>query len=148
MADMNKRVVLLIEDNEDHADIVRFHIAEHAPDIEVKWIDDGEKAIGYFSDQSMSLPWLVLLDIKLPKYDGHEVLTHIRVNENLKSIPVVIFTTSSAYKDIETAFGHGANSYILKPMEAGEFSAVIAKIIDYWSLNQQAKKIDRLHADA
>ena len=92
-------------------------------------------------------PWLVLLDIKLPKYDGHEVLSHLKANEILRKIPVVMFTTSNAMSDIEAALVNGANSYVQKPTQAGEFGSVIAKILDYWALNQHGIMVERMNSD-
>ena len=138
MSEQMKRTILLVEDNTDHA-----------PDIDVVWLNDGEIAINHIAEKhAMSngnYPWLVLLDIKLPKYSGHEVLARLKSDEKLKMIPVVMFTTSNVTKDIEAALMQGANSYIQKPMELGEFGSVIGKIIDYWSLDQHRVIIERLN---
>ncbi len=136
MTEQAKKIVLLVEDDKDHADIVCFHISEYAPEIEVVWLHDGEAAIHYIEEGHDQWPWIVLLDIKLPKYDGHEVLSHMKAKETFNNIPVIIFTTSNALNDIEQALSLGANSYIKKPIKAGEFGSVITEIIDYWSLNQ------------
>lgn len=147
MTEQKKRSILLIEDNKDHAEITQFHITDHAPDIDVVWLNDGELAINHIVEKHAlsdgTYPWLVLLDIKLPKYSGHEVLARLKSDERLKKIPVVMFTTSNVTKDIESALMQGANSYIQKPMELGEFGSVIAKIIDYWSLDQHRVMIER-----
>ena len=149
MSEQMKRTILLVEDNKDHAEITQFHITDHAPDIDVVWLNDGEIAINHIAEKhAMSngnYPWLVLLDIKLPKYSGHEVLARLKSDEKLKMIPVVMFTTSYVTKDIEAALMQGANSYIQKPMELGEFGSVIGKIIDYWSLDQHRVIIERLN---
>ena len=83
-----------------------------------------------------TLPDLILLDLKLPKYNGHEILKAFKQHEILKIIPIIIFTTSSARKDINMAYENGANSYILKPIEVGKFRKIIEKIFDYWSINE------------
>lgn len=149
MSEQMKKTILLVEDNEDHAEITKFHITDHAPDIDVYWLNDGELAIDHIvknhAISNGTYPWLILLDIKLPKYSGHEVLERLKSDKKLKKIPVVMFTTSSMDKDVETAMMEGANSYIQKPMDLGEFGSVIAKIIDYWSLDQHRQMMERLN---
>jgi len=146
------RTILLIEDNEDHAEITQFYINEYADDIEVIWLSDGKIAIDHIleinGNSKRIYPWLILLDINLPKYDGHEVLLRLKSNQSLKEIPVVMFTTSNSNQDIETALKGGANSYIQKPIEPDEFASTIAKIIDYWSLNQHEIIVNNLNHHA
>ncbi len=149
MSEQTKRTILLIEDDKDHAEITQFHITDHAPDINVVWLSDGEAAINHIvKEHALSngaYPWLVLLDIKLPKYSGHEVLARLKSDETLKKIPVVMFTTSNVATDVDKAMIRGANSYIQKPMELGNFGSVIAKIIDYWSLDQHRLIFEKLN---
>ncbi len=141
--------LLLIEDNFDHAEITRFYIHEYAPDIQITWLKDGQEAIDHIlhirEHHQTPYPWLILLDIKLPKYDGHEVLSRLKATTELKSIPVVIFTTSNSNKDITTALQNGANSYLQKPVEPDDFENVIIKMIDYWRLNQHNQIIEQLN---
>jgi len=148
----NNRTLLLVEDNEDHAEITQFYIKEHAADIDIIWLNDGKAAIDHILEINGNgkglYPWLILLDIKLPKYDGHEVLLRLKSNQALKEIPVVMFTTSNSNQDIETALKGGANSYIQKPIEPDEFASAINKIIDYWSLNQHGIIVDSLNSHA
>ena len=74
--------------------------------------------------------------MKLPKYDGHEILNRIKSSKRLAGIPVVIFSTSNSGKDIKRALSSYANSYIVKPMEADQYGEVINEILQYWELNQ------------
>jgi len=138
----SKRDILLIEDNADHAEIATFHIREYAPGINITWLKDGEAAMDHIEhhnhDESTPYPWLILLDIKLPKYDGHEVLARIKADNTMRKVPVVIFTTSNALVDIDRAISAGANSYIQKPVTMDGFGDVISKMIDYWSIDQHA----------
>ncbi|OIO71444.1 MAG: two-component system response regulator [Zetaproteobacteria bacterium CG_4_9_14_3_um_filter_49_83] len=144
-----KKNILLIEDNCDHAEIACFHIAEYAPEIKVTWLRDGEMAIHHIehhgTGENNPYPWLILLDIKLPKFDGHEVLARIKANSFMRKVPVVMFTTSNATPDIDRAILAGANSYIQKPATIDGFSDVIAKMIDYWSLDQHAVLLEGLN---
>ncbi len=148
----NNRTILLIEDNEDHAEITRFYVNEYAADIKVVWLNDGKAAMDHIleinENREQSYPWLILLDIKLPKYNGHEVLSRLKSNQTLREIPVVMFTTSTSNQDIDAALKGGANSYIQKPIEPDGYAFTIAKIIDYWSLNQHGIIVDNLNKHA
>ncbi|MAY42299.1 MULTISPECIES: response regulator [unclassified Neptuniibacter] len=130
--------ILLVEDDDDHAELAEFHINNYC-DIEVVRLSDGEEAMSYIAlleNNEKPLPWLVLLDLKIPKYDGHEILTKIKSSTNLLKCPVVMFTTSNSNKDIKKALDLKANSYILKPTELGMYGDVLEEMIDYWKLDQ------------
>jgi len=148
----SKQTLLLVEDNDDHAEIIQYYIEEYDPSIEVIRLSDGKSAIDHIlemnSNNKECYPWLILLDIKLPKYDGHEILLRLKSDSTLTKIPVVVFTTSNSSKDIETALKRGANSYIQKPTEPDKFATTIATIIDYWSLNQHGIIIEGLNRHA
>jgi DNA-binding response OmpR family regulator len=95
---------------------------------------DGKAAVDFFESLTdpEERPDLVLLDINLPKKNGHEVLQYIKQNESYNLIPVIMLTTSSSERDILSAYKHYANCYITKPMDVAEFIAAIAKIEDFW----------------
>lgn len=100
---------------------------------------DGEEALdfvyrrGRYQDTSLApLPDLILLDIRMPRVDGLEVLKVIKSDENFKKIPVLILTVSDRDTDIRTAYEYGANSYIVKPIELSGFANIIIKIEEYW----------------
>lgn len=80
----------------------------------------------------LSIPSIILLDLNLPGTDGRKVLEEIKQDEKLKTIPVIVFTTSSNPKDIETCYRFGVNSYILKPMSVQKSKHVMQSIVDYW----------------
>ena len=91
--------------------------------------------------ESSPLPDLVILDLRLPKLDGHEVLTAIKQSEDLKSIPVVVFTTSDNKEDIAQAYRNHADSYLVKPFGFGVFSELIRELSSYWhALNRYPGK--------
>jgi len=131
--------ILLIEDNDTHAEITEFYIKEACEDAVINRIVDGEKAVEYIRKGEAGpgpLPQLILLDLKMPRFDGHEVLLEIKKNKIFKHIPVVIFTTSNSKSDVRKAFTNHANSFIIKPIEEGKFKEVIRLIINYWKLNE------------
>ncbi len=131
--------LLLVEDNDDHAELTEFYIKDCRPELKVCRLRDGAQAMAYIEQSEaagQSLPWLVLLDLKLPKYDGHEVLAKIKRSSRLAKIPVVIFSTSNSGKDIERALSCHANSYIVKPMEADKYGEVISELLTYWELDE------------
>jgi CheY-like chemotaxis protein len=87
---------------------------------------------GSFTEQLAPRPTIVLLDLNLPETDGREVLRTVKNNDALKSIPIVVFTTSDSEKDIEESYRNGANSYITKPVDLDELYEVIASFKNYW----------------
>ncbi len=100
---------------------------------------DGDDALNYLfnegkyqDDSTYPRPSLILLDLNLPGTDGKEVLAEIKSNDTLKTIPVVIFTTSSNPDDINKCYEKGANSYINKPMDLDEMSRIVKSLLEYW----------------
>ncbi len=133
------RNILLIEDSDEHAELAQFYISEHRPEINVIRVTDGGRAMTYLDsvrNRQQPIPWLCLLDLQLPKYDGHEILATIKSDALLRIIPVVVFTTSAAPKDIRRALDNHANSVITKPMGADRYEHAIELILSYWELNQ------------
>ena len=131
--------VLLIEDNDDHAELTEFYLNESMDNVEIERLSDGHLALRHLQavmSGEHPLPWLILLDLKLPKYDGHEILTFLKQNALLSTIPVVVFTTSDSSKDVSLALENHANSYITKPMQPDHYGLVIDEILKYWQLNQ------------
>jgi CheY-like chemotaxis protein len=134
--------VLLVEDEPAHAEIVRrnflnFRIVNRP--IELVHVDDGQKALNYlfrreeFHDPSLSpRPNLILLDLRLPKVDGLEVLTTIKSDADLALLPVVVLTTSAAEADMAKAYGNHANSYLVKPMDLSLFRKLMDDLSLYW----------------
>ena len=115
--------ILLIEDNEGDILLTTEAFEDSKIAHHITAIRDGEQAISYFEDltDKQEMPHLVLLDINLPKVNGHEVLTYIKSNEKYKSIPVIMLTTSSAEKDILQSYKNHANCYITKSIDVADF---------------------------
>lgn len=126
--------ILLVEDNEGDILLTTDALEDSRIVNRVTVIRDGKAAVDFFSALSNSddKPDLVLLDINLPKKNGHEVLQFIKKSEQYNQIPVIMLTTSSSERDILSAYKHYANCYITKPIDVSEFIKAIAKIQDFW----------------
>ena len=137
---MNEFVlVMLIEDNPDHAELVMRTLAEHQVINQIRHFTEGQSALDYlfrrgeFTDPATSpRPSLVLLDLRLPRVDGLEILKEIKNSDELRCIPVVILTTSEAERDIARAYLNHANSYLVKPVGFEEFNKLMEDMGFYW----------------
>lgn len=136
--------IILIEDNHFEAELAIKALQKHIPANKLVHIDDGEEALDfifskgkYKERKSLPLPKLILLDLKLPKVDGLEILKEIKSNPVTKAIPVVILTSSHEERDIIESYKLGANSYLVKPVNFESFSKSIAELGFYWLLLNQ-----------
>ncbi len=131
--------VLLVEDNADHAEMILRTLADHRVANNIHHVSDGEMALDYlyrrgeFADAAnCPVPNVILLDLRLPKVDGLEVLKTVKQDAALKKIPVVILTTSSAESDVARAYEYRANSYLVKPIDFGQFTKMMEDLGFYW----------------
>lgn len=138
--------ILLVEDNVDHAALIIRCLKKN------KWVNrldhvcDGDEALKYLYNQKdlcdpcdAPKPQLILLDLRLPKVSGLEVLKEIKSNEYLRMIPVVVLSTSNAEQDIAQAYDYHANSYLVKPLDFSAFSQLMDGVATYWlSVNYRA----------
>ncbi len=131
--------VLLVEDNSAHAELIIRWLEAHEVAGRVFHVNDGEAALDYifnrgqYSDtESFPRPRLVLLDLRLPKIDGLEVLTRIKATPEIENVPVIILTTSAAQRDLEKAYQNHVNSYLVKPMDHDKFKSLLNEIGYYW----------------
>jgi CheY-like chemotaxis protein len=128
--------ILLVEDNEGDIFLTKEALEEAKMITKLTVVRDGTEAIEFLApskEQSENiLPDLVLLDVNLPRKNGHEVLQYIKSQELLKHIPVIMLTTSSSQRDIDLAYKNYVNSYITKPVEAEEYVSLVAAIEEYW----------------
>lgn len=133
--------ILLVEDNMDDAELAILALRKRNIANSIVHLENGAEALdflfgkGRYAERNLSnKPKVILLDLKMPKVDGLEVLKEIKANEQTKSIPVVILTSSRQNPDIERAYLLGANSYMVKPVEFDNFTKVVAEIGMYWLL--------------
>lgn len=132
-------VILLVEDDPAHAEIVKRNFEGFRVGNRIIHVDDGQKAVDYLyrrgefaEPQSSPRPGLILLDLRLPKIDGLEILEKVKSDPDLCQIPVVILTTSAAEADMLGAYKNHANSYMVKPVTFQEFSEIMNIIGYYW----------------
>lgn len=128
--------ILLVEDNKGDIVLTTEALEEGKIANTLSVVRDGWEAIQYLEQNEgygeATRPDLVLLDINLPKVNGHEVLQHIKTSEQLKHIPVIILTTSSDQVDINKSYQNHTNCYITKPMDVDNFMKIISSIEDFW----------------
>ena len=128
--------VLLVEDNTDHVELILEALENNGIVSSIAVVHDGESALDYLFHRNnyteAPRPELIILDIKLPKIDGIEVLKKVKADGSLKMIPVIMLTTSDTDRDIRQSYLYGANSYIVKPVTAEKFMDTIRQIKQYW----------------
>jgi len=128
--------ILLVEDNPGDAELAREALAEAKVKNNIYWVEDGEEAIAFLSQQGKYVdaprPDVILLDLNLPKKDGREVLAEVKSNDDWKRIPVVILTASEAESDILKTYNLHANCYITKPLDLDQFLKVVKAIESFW----------------
>lgn len=128
--------VLLIEDSVDDAELTIRALRKRNLANSLYHVEDGLQALEFLhgGDESRPPPRVILLDLKLPKIDGLEVLRRLRADERTRRIPVVVLTSSKEDRDLERAYALGANSYIVKPVDFTKFAEVVGQLGMYWVL--------------
>jgi CheY-like chemotaxis protein len=131
--------ILLVEDNTDDAQLAARALRHRNLADHLRWLEDGEAALdflfcrGPYADRTgRSMPKVILLDLKLPKVDGLEVLTAVKGDSRTSRIPVVVVTSSKQDRDVEKAYALGANSYVVKPIAFDQFADAMVDIGSYW----------------
>jgi two-component system response regulator len=143
MSDLQQVEILLVEDNPEDAEMTMRALRKRSLANQLHWVKDGEEALDYLfcsgayagRDRARP-PKLVLLDIKMPKVDGIEVLRRVK-DSDLKAIPVVVMTSSNEERDVLETYRLGVNSYIVKPVQFDAFLDVVSNIGLYWVLTNR-----------
>jgi chemotaxis family two-component system response regulator Rcp1 len=129
-------VILIAEDNATDVMIMREALASAKVRVDLHVVSDGVAALEFLRRMGgyalAPRPDLILLDLNMPRKNGHEVLAEVKADESLRQIPVVMFTTSQADEDVARAYAHHVNCYIRKPMDFERFSEVVRSIETFW----------------
>jgi two-component system, response regulator len=148
MEETAKRM-LLVEDNPDHAELALLTLRECRPDDRVTVVHDGAEALDYlfarnaYAGRSVTeAPDVILLDLKLPKVDGLDVLEAIRANAQTKTIPVVVLTSSAEERDVVESYRRGANSYVRKPVTFEGLAYCLRQIQIYWTTVNWSNRVE------
>ncbi len=141
---MSERVILLVEDNPSDEELTLRALKKSNIVNRVVVVRDGAEALDWLFRQGMhaersadEVPQVILLDLKLPKIDGHEVLRAIRADARTRLLPVVVLTSSIQEQDVVTSYDHGANSYVRKPVDFTQFAEAIRQLGLYWLVINQ-----------
>jgi CheY-like chemotaxis protein len=140
MDTMQQVEILLVEDNKTDAELTLRALKKNNLANNVVWVKDGAEALdfmfrtGNYAGRANGLPRLVLLDLKLPKLDGIEVLRRLKADQQTKMIPVVMVTSSAEERDIVESYQLGVNSYLVKPVDFTQFIEVVSQAGLYWAV--------------
>ncbi len=147
--DTNDAQILLVEDNPFEAKLTITSLQEYNLADNLVHVDDGAEALDYLFSRgaysgrkSAEKPTLVMLDLRLPKVDGKEVLRQIKADDRLKAIPVVVLTSSREDRDINECYNLGANSFVVKPVEFDNFAETVARLGYYWAAINTSIQLD------
>jgi two-component system response regulator len=142
-AAMKEGNILLVEDNPDHATLTRRALKQGNVANSVVLAEDGQAALDFLFGAGNALPVLILLDLKLPKVDGLEVLKRLRASKRTRRIPVVILTSSDDERDRAACYDLGCNSYIRKPVDFDQFSSAVRELGLYWLVLNEPPPLPR-----
>ena len=140
---MTNQHILLVEDNPDHAILTQRALKKSNVANPVELAKDGQEALDQLFDTAKALPMLILLDLKLPKVDGLEVLKRLRANDRTHRIPIVILTSSNEEADRGAGYDLGCNSFIRKPVDFDQFAEAVRGLGLYWLVLNEAPPLPR-----
>lgn len=150
MVKLEADVILLVEDNEDHALLIQHGFKQAKLVNPFHRVANGEEAIAYLKGDGkyanrdeFPLPSLILLDLKMPRKNGFEVLQWIRQNSTMKALRVVVLTTSDEIRDVNRAYELGANSFLVKPVNFADFIHLVQAVNGYWMWMSRAPEVSR-----
>jgi two-component system response regulator len=146
-ADVRPLCVLLVEDDAADVALMENAFADHEYTSELHHVPDGAEALAFLRRDAAYAdaprPDLILLDLNMPRVDGRQVLGHIKADEDLKGIPVVVFTTSSTDTDVTSSYGAHANAYVTKPIDLDDFERALSQIREFWGHTVTLPRTDR-----
>lgn len=137
----NEVEILLVEDNPDDAGLTIRSLRKSNLANRLLHLEDGQEALDFLFNDANELPRLILLDLKMPKVDGIEVLRRLKMDDKRKVIPVVILTSSKEERDIVESYQLGVNAYIVKPVDFNQFSKAVADLGLFWMVLNQPPQI-------
>jgi CheY-like chemotaxis protein len=139
MSQIARRPILIVEDSDEDFEAAVWALEKAAVTVPVIRCKDGEQAIDYLEnagpDGAMDgapFPAIVFLDLNLPRSDGNQVLTHMKASRRLRSLPVIVITTSKLRRDVQTCYRLGANSFVVKPVSMVKLRELMAVLAEYW----------------
>ena len=142
---MSRGTILLVEDNKDDIALTIRAIKKNKIDNDLVIVHDGAEALDYLfgagaftGRDARRVPWIILLDLKLPRVDGLQTLARLRAREQTRLIPVIILSSSNEERDVIASYKLGANSFVRKPTDFLEFTRAIEQLHGYWQLNEVA----------
>jgi len=142
---MREAPILLVEDNPDDEALTLRAFKRSAVVNDIEVVRDGQEALDYLfgcdGEDASPTPAMILLDLKLPKVDGLEVLKQVRANDLTRLVPVVILTSSREEVDLIATYGHGANSFVRKPVDFNQFAESVRQLGLYWLVVNEAPPI-------
>jgi CheY-like chemotaxis protein len=147
----NRDTILVAEDAEGDAFVLQRAFERADIDAELRFVEDGQEAVDYlsgigaFADRKANpMPKLLLLDLRMPRLSGFDVLGWLKKDANLRRLPVAVFSSSNMDKDVDRAYDLGANSYIVKPASLGGYTEFIATLNRYWNEINRVSAFDVL----
>jgi two-component system response regulator len=136
----NTAEILLVEDNPNDAELAIRALKKNNLANNLVHLEDGQEALDYLYDENNEMPKLILMDVKMPRVDGIEVLRKLKSDEKKKVIPVVMLTSSKEDKDIIEAYNLGVNAYIVKPVDFDQFVKAVTQLGFFWMILNQPSK--------
>lgn len=136
----NTAEILLVEDNPNDAELAIRALKKNNLANNLVHLEDGQEALDYLYDENNEMPKLILMDVKMPRVDGIEVLRKLKSDERKKVIPVVMLTSSKEDKDIIEAYNLGVNAYIVKPVDFDQFVKAVTQLGFFWMILNQPSR--------